>query len=239
MSFPTVEQRTCIICARKRFDAAVRQVKTHELETIQLIAKLVRSHGPYDKLPGLEDASINSFSQLPLAVAASLSDDLVSFSVCLECWGFIQRSKLPAMALANNMWLGPVPPELQNLTIPEKLLISPVRVKVYIFKLKAPVGPGTEQHAMKGQTIAFPQNVPAIFDALPTPTSSLPDAIKVTCASPVHTKVLCIDPLCRLAKAVSQIARDGQVTAGQPLTGSSGTRVAAAAQPAVQRHQTR
>ena len=109
------------------------------------------------------------------------SFDLASrtFTVCKECYRCVLHTKLPACALANRLWLGPVPPELQDLTVPERLLISPVRIKIYIVKLRASVGPGTEQSALKGQSIAFPQNVPAIYTMLPAPLSTLPESLKV------------------------------------------------------------
>jgi len=77
-----------------------------------------------------------------------------------------------------------VPPELQDLRLPERLLICPVRIKIYVVKLRAVVGPDSEYRARKGQTIAFPQNTPAFFKALPAPLSSLPDALKVLVVSP-------------------------------------------------------
>ena len=170
MSFPAVLEHTCLVCARKQFDSGMRHVSVNDRHTVDLIVNVVKKHGPYDKLPGLEISSIEPFSYLPLAATAAMSEDGQRFAICHECLRTVEHSKLPVMAMANRLWRGPTPAELVGLTIPEKLLISAVRVKVYIFKLKAPAGPGTEQHAMKGQTIAFPQNIPAIFNALPTPS---------------------------------------------------------------------
>ena len=179
MSFPTVLQHTCLVCGRKQFNAETKLVEVNDVQTVELIANVIKKHGPYNELPGLEIADIRLFSQLPLAAAAATTEDGKEFAVCFDCMRTIEHSKLPVMALANRLWRGPIPPQLIGLTIPEKLLICAVRVKIYIFKLKAPAGPGTEQHAMKGQTIAFPQNVPAIFNALPAPLATLPDALKV------------------------------------------------------------
>jgi hypothetical protein len=41
----------------------------------------------------------------------------------------------PPLALANGMWIGPVPPQLQSLTLPEQLLIGHLYPHTYIFKL--------------------------------------------------------------------------------------------------------
>src|SRR6185436_11204909 len=112
--------------------------------------------------------------------SGAFTPDGQSFTVCQTCLRKLKSGKLPPWALANGLWIGPEPPELQGLTLPERLLICPVRIKIYVVKLRAVVGPGSEYHASKGQTIAFPQNTPAFFKALPAPLSSLPDALKVS-----------------------------------------------------------
>ena len=180
MSFPNIQEYCCLLCSRKRFYDDIEPVdraKAKDRDLLKLIAELLKqaAAGP---VPGLTDSAVPELKGLAIDAAAANAAD-GSFTVCKECANDVRRSKLPRVALANRLWLGPVPSKLQGLTIPEKMLIAAIRVKIYILKLKAPVGPGTEQHAMKGQSIAFPQNVPAIFKSLPAPLSSLPDALKV------------------------------------------------------------
>lgn len=43
--------------------------------------------------------------------------------ICNECFTYLHKHKIPPL-LANNMWIGPTPLCLQDLTIPEQLLIS-------------------------------------------------------------------------------------------------------------------
>ena len=44
-------------------------------------------------------------------------------TICNECHDHLKHEKLPALALANNMWIGHVPSELSDLTLAEQLLI--------------------------------------------------------------------------------------------------------------------
>ncbi|KAF8185392.1 hypothetical protein BJ912DRAFT_828050, partial [Pholiota molesta] len=44
--------------------------------------------------------------------------------ICNECRVQLKNNRLPKFALANGMWIGEVPPELSNLTLPERMLIA-------------------------------------------------------------------------------------------------------------------
>ncbi|KAF8208994.1 hypothetical protein K438DRAFT_1440591, partial [Mycena galopus ATCC 62051] len=47
--------------------------------------------------------------------------------VCVECEGSLHRGRVPLHSLANHLWLGAVPWQLQDLTFAEQMLISKVR----------------------------------------------------------------------------------------------------------------
>ena len=47
--------------------------------------------------------------------------------ICASCKNSLQEGLVPKYALANGLWLGSVPAQLQNLTYAEQLLISRVR----------------------------------------------------------------------------------------------------------------
>ncbi|KAH9014843.1 hypothetical protein EDB85DRAFT_1876210 [Lactarius pseudohatsudake] len=40
-------------------------------------------------------------------------------NVCQSCTSDLRRDKMPVLSLANEMWVGDVPLELQILTLPE------------------------------------------------------------------------------------------------------------------------
>ena len=44
--------------------------------------------------------------------------------VCPICVESLDKKKMPALALANGLWVGEIPDELQNLTYAEQLLIA-------------------------------------------------------------------------------------------------------------------
>jgi hypothetical protein len=78
------------------------------------------------------------------------------------------------------MWIGDVPEELKDLTIVEEKLIAIYRHNCCVIKLQSPFhSSSTSQSALKGNAIAFPQNVPNIASNLPLVMSTLCDTIKV------------------------------------------------------------
>lgn len=48
-------------------------------------------------------------------------------SICVLCENSLTNGKIPVNSLANGLWLGEVPPELQNLSFAERMLIARVR----------------------------------------------------------------------------------------------------------------
>ena len=98
---------------------------------------------------------------------------------CLKCLSRLKKGKLPALSIANNFQIGETPPELSDLTLPEKLLISVYRPKIFVTTFRSVAGPGTSQRGLKGNTITFPQDVVKISKTLPSETNCLSDLLKV------------------------------------------------------------
>ncbi|KAI0735663.1 hypothetical protein C8Q76DRAFT_611778, partial [Earliella scabrosa] len=55
--------------------------------------------------------------------------------VCLSCLKDLRCGKMPSDSLANGLWIGEVPPQLQGLSWTEKLLISRVKHNICIVKV--------------------------------------------------------------------------------------------------------
>lgn len=55
--------------------------------------------------------------------------------ICHTCLSYLNRDKTPPLALANNMWIGDIPPQLSILTLPERILIACFFPAAYIVKL--------------------------------------------------------------------------------------------------------
>lgn len=72
----------------------------------------------------------------------------------------------PAFSLANNMWIGPIPNELNSLTFPEQLLLSHLYPRVFLFKLYLKKGysgdPNTLQRGMRGTVSTFALDLSSI-----------------------------------------------------------------------------
>ncbi|KAH9026124.1 hypothetical protein EDB85DRAFT_1844748, partial [Lactarius pseudohatsudake] len=56
-------------------------------------------------------------------------------SVCSSCASHLRRQKTPPLSLANRMWVGNVPGELQILSLPECVLVGHHFPAAYIVKL--------------------------------------------------------------------------------------------------------
>ena len=107
-------------------------------------------------------------------------DEVDMCRVCPKCQTALLEKSIPKFVIANNMWLGDVPVELQGLTIPEQKLISLYRHNSCIMKLHSPFhSTTTAQAALKGNCISFLQNVPNIVDSLPLTLDDLCDTLKV------------------------------------------------------------
>ncbi len=93
-----------------------------------------------------------------------VSDGIVGNQVqcCNSCQTNLEANKLPPCSAANNLQTGKPPPEMNGLTIGEKLLIGIVRPSVHIVKFKEVAGPGSDQRGIRGNTIVFPQDVSSI-----------------------------------------------------------------------------
>ena len=101
-------------------------------------------------------------------------------TLCQKCYGALSKERIPKFSVANDMWLGEVPAELQDLTIPEEKLVSLYRHNSCVIKLHSPFHSATtSQAALKGNCITFLQNIPNIVTSLPLALDDLCDTINV------------------------------------------------------------
>ena len=105
---------------------------------------------------------------------------MVHCDICMECWSSLTKEKIPKFSVANKVWVGDVPPELQGLTIPEQRLIALYRHNSCIVKLRSSFhSVSTAQSALKGNCISFPQDVVNIATTLPLELDDLCDSLKI------------------------------------------------------------
>ncbi|KZV98829.1 hypothetical protein EXIGLDRAFT_287294 [Exidia glandulosa HHB12029] len=79
-------------------------------------------------------ASVPTF----LYSASVLSDAAAGLTIlsCRDCRQALARGKLPPLAVANDLVLGSIPQELQDLTMVEEAMIARCRAKAWIVQLK-------------------------------------------------------------------------------------------------------
>jgi hypothetical protein len=84
-------------------------------------------------------------------------------SICKPCISSLQKGRTPLLALANDLWIGNVPEELQGLTYAEKLLIARVRHNRCVIRVTGGM------HKMKANAITFANPTPKVYNVLPPP----------------------------------------------------------------------
>jgi hypothetical protein len=100
--------------------------------------------------------------------------------VCNTCRRSLREGKVPQLALARNLWVGDVPPELKTLTFIEKLMISRVRHNTCY----ATVASGAKK--LRCNIISFETNLPKVYSMLPPPMSDMDSYIAVLFSSPTE-----------------------------------------------------
>lgn len=152
--------KICAVCARELFPWELA-VNAFSLDQIPNVHRLIpkRSHTAHSLVAG------KLFDQRGLTTdgATTIAD------ICSECVRQLKgkEDRPPALSLANNMWIGDVPWQLQVLTFSEQLLISLIYPRVYVFKLfpkKRGSGqnPETLQRAMQGNVTSYELSIPGV-----------------------------------------------------------------------------
>lgn len=114
---------SCASCAR---ETEVKKLEDHLLSDIPNLQNLqpVEPHQAHELTQGYL-----------LFMPAVTINQGVRVSVCGECLSALKKDRRPKLSLANNMWVGDIPPQLRNLTLPERMLIAKFYPSAYIVKL--------------------------------------------------------------------------------------------------------
>ncbi|TFY51291.1 hypothetical protein EVG20_g11068, partial [Dentipellis fragilis] len=103
-----------------------------------------------------------------------------TLKLCPSCYFPLTHKKLPSLALANKLFLGPVPHELKDLTAIEESMIARCRAKSCIVHLgedRRGVMPNA-QRGLKGHVIIYPQRPDKLLQLLPP---SVEEIVKPIC----------------------------------------------------------
>ena len=118
-------------------------------------------------------------------------DSVGDVLVCRQCHVDLLKHERPRRSEFNDF--GSPVPEMQDLTLVEMCLLAPVICKVNVVKLVCFGSPNTAQRAIKGNSIAFMQDINSMIKQLPH-KDSLANTLKVvfigdtTCA-PHYQKI--------------------------------------------------
>ncbi|KAH9920735.1 hypothetical protein B0H21DRAFT_701925, partial [Amylocystis lapponica] len=105
-------------------------------------------------------------------------DGVRVLSICPPCLRGIKNHHLPRHSLANGLWLGEVPDELQGLTFVEKLAIARRRHNLFVVKVNS------GQRKMCANAVVFSQPVAKFYSALPPARADLDDCLAVLFTGP-------------------------------------------------------
>ncbi|KAE8291528.1 hypothetical protein D5F01_LYC08879 [Larimichthys crocea] len=86
--------------------------------------------------------------------------------ICHTCDSHLTRGKMPTIAVANNLELAPIPPELAALNVLERQLIAKILPFAKIIAL-----PKGRQRAVHGAVVCVPSEVAATVNTLPRPNT--------------------------------------------------------------------
>lgn len=179
-----IKSATCIVCARELFCS---QGKHYQLKEIPNKGRLVSNY-PHPAHRTTQDM---------LLVEDHLIDKGAGLGgwVCDDCIRALSDNRLPPLSLANCMWIGPIPLEISQLTVPERMLISIYHPRCYVYKLyprdlwAKQLDQSMLQQGLSGNVTTYELNLPDVVRMLsgklvPRPMSVLASTIAVTYVGP-------------------------------------------------------
>lgn len=115
--------------------------------------------------------------------------------LCHECRNQLKLNKKPRLSLSNGMWIGNIPPQLDNLNLPERLLLAKYFPLAFIVKLfpkhkNAHSWNRNQMHsALRGNVSTYrldPRQVASMIDGtmFPRPVKILSAMIGITFVGP-------------------------------------------------------
>ena len=177
MSSNTLKSFTCASCAERVRDAKrskipITDINLDILRRPALIAPDISCNGP--PMP-FTDGPLRGILIDSTGVSCD-SNNMTCLALCPPCKSALSRNKLPRFSLANLNVIGPVPPELKDLTLVEEIIVARCRAKLCVVKLqdhRDDVELPTVQRGIKGHVIVFPQHLETVSNVMPAPLSDI------------------------------------------------------------------
>lgn len=182
-SSKALRSEVCGACAREcgTMDEAIKEFRLGDIPNAHRL-KPQKAHPHHTLYEGklLEPAGVREDERLTMV------------NLCTSCLDDLQSTKdrPPHYSLANDLWIGHVPWELQVLTFPEQLLIALLYPRVFVFKLFPKKIGGVRdasacQRAMRGNVSTYALDMKGIASMIegslmPRPPAILASLISVT-----------------------------------------------------------
>ena len=159
-SFQNLEEYGCAVCGKLTSIAQLRLLQDVEAKHLEclIVPEVTRVERSWRKDP---------VTSIPGPVL-----DTSCQHICIKCHDSVKNGKIPQLALANGLWVGDIPSQLQNLSWTEQLLISRVVRNYCIVKVSK-----SKMHKMKANAICHAVPMPKIYSALPPKRSELDEVL--------------------------------------------------------------
>jgi hypothetical protein len=123
----------CAVCWEDTLTESLRWLKVDNPCTLSYFSTL-SIHGKWsDKAVFEFNGAFTIFNNIPLLEKA-FNRTTGSIPVCHTCDICLSDARLPPRSIANNLWIGPQSNTMRTLSVPAKILTSPIRQKIFIFK---------------------------------------------------------------------------------------------------------
>ena len=159
------EEVGCAVCGELRHRA-----KTSRLKAVKNFLSILEAPGVTRIERKRDTGTIKEFKGPVLDYSCS--------AVCDGCRSDLRRGKVPRLALARGLWLGKVPPVLDNLTFVEKFLVARVRHSCAFVKVSSGM------RKMKANIVAFESPIQKIYNILPPPREDLDEMLAILFTGP-------------------------------------------------------
>ena len=181
-----LRRSTCAVCARNRLVSEVGETRFR-------LDKIPNRHRLCPRTPHPAHELTNGMLLEQTGLRHNEDNGATYAVLCNQCQESLKKngSNLPPkLSLANNLWIGRVPDELQGLTFPEQLLLAQLYPRVFVFKLFPKKMNGVRsiaslQSGLRGNVSTYALNPDAIADMIsgnlmPHPPRILASVIAIT-----------------------------------------------------------
>lgn len=168
----------CAVCAELHFEKFMhKSLISLKDKQVQLLRK---RYTTAELNPFKDDVILDGFMLDPEGVTKDSSGEAY-IKCCKYCYtAMYKHNRLPKFALANNMFIGPVPKELSELTIMEECMLTLRRAKVFILHLNDvhEKKSAKYQRGLKGHIIIHPSYPEQLSRKLP---HAMDDVVRHVC----------------------------------------------------------